>query len=94
MIHSGKVLRGSGDSFKSPPAFFFLHRKKSLQFPEECAIINALQAQPAQEAPQAGKQKERRKEKSISLSRTWYIRDCKLTVNISDSTKGSAIHQY
>lgn len=40
------------------------------------------------------KQKERRKEKSISLSRTWYIRDCKLTVNISDSTKGSAIHQY
>ena len=60
MIHSGKVLRGSGDSFKSPPAFFFLHRKKSLQFPEECAIINALQAQPAQEAPQAGKQKERR----------------------------------
>ena len=37
---------------------------------------------------------ERRKEKSISLSRTWYIRDCKLTVNISDSTKGSAIHQY
>ena len=60
MIHSGKVLRGSGDSFKSPPAFFFLHRQKSLQFPEECAIINALQAQPAQEAPQAGKQKERR----------------------------------
>lgn len=40
------------------------------------------------------KQEERRKEKSISLSRTWYIRDCKLTVNISDSTKGSAIHQY
>ncbi len=37
MIHSGKVLRGSGDSFKSPPAFlrrppafFFLHRKKKL----------------------------------------------------------------
>ena len=32
MIHSGKVLRGSGDSFKSPPAFFFLHRKKACNF--------------------------------------------------------------
>ena len=40
--------------------FLFAPQKKSLQFPEECAIINALQAQPAQEAPQAGKQKERR----------------------------------
>ena len=30
MIHSGKVLRGSGDSFKSPPAFFLLHCKKKL----------------------------------------------------------------
>lgn len=40
------------------------------------------------------KHEEREKKRSISLSRTWYIRDCKLTVNISDSTKGSAIHQY
>ena len=31
---------------------------------------------------------------SISLRRTWYIRDCKLTINIRDSTKSSAIHQY
>ncbi len=34
MIHSGKVLRGSGDSFKSPPAFLqrfsFCTAKKSL----------------------------------------------------------------
>ena len=38
--------------------------------------------------------KKQEEKKSISLSRTWYIRDCKLTINISDSTKGSAIHQY
>ncbi len=38
--------------------------------------------------------KKQEEKRSISLSRTWYICDCKLTVNISDSTKGSAIHQY
>ena len=38
--------------------------------------------------------KKQEEKRSISLSRTWYICDCKLTINISDSTKGSAIHQY
>nr|DAQ62206.1 MAG TPA: hypothetical protein [Caudoviricetes sp.] len=28
----------------------------------------------------------------ISLRRTWYIRNCKLTINIRDSTKRSITH--
>ena len=56
----GQQSKLKAESAGVPRRFSFCTAKKSLQFPEECAIINTLQAQPAQEAPQAGKQKERR----------------------------------